>query len=158
TGYIRSLAGAQMAPAQFMLEALRYHFSKEYDAHQRKREASMQRAIRRILTSNFDGLEFRTNITLRVDGRALTDIDLVVIDKLLGNIFVVQLKYQDLYGGDYRSERAKSERLLSETAKWLAATEQWLSPDSHEQIKPALGLQKSFKVSRIYRLVLTRHF
>lgn len=57
TGYVRSLAGAQMAPAQFMLDALRFHFSREYDAHQHKRERSMQRAMARLLDEDFSGLE-----------------------------------------------------------------------------------------------------
>lgn len=158
TGYIRSLAGAQMAPAQFMLEALRYHFPREYDQHQRKREASMQRALARILDADFGGLDYRQNITLRVEGRTLTDIDLVVTDNSFGVIFLVQLKFQDLYGGDLRAERTRSERLLAEADRWLSAVEKWLASVGHDRIKSALRLPKKFEISQVYRLIVTRHF
>lgn len=158
TAYIRSLAGSQMAPAQFMLEALRHHFPGEYDTHQRKREASMQRAIERLLSENFGALEYRRNINLRADGQPVTDIDLVVIEKLFGTVLIVQLKYQDLYGGDFRAEGTRSERLLNEAVRWLSATGTWLSSAGEDRFKSAIGLRKRFHISKVYRLILTRHF
>lgn len=156
TGFIRSLAGARQSPAHFLLSSLRHHFPKEYDRRQREREASMQRALQRELTKAFDNLAYRTNITVRRDGRSLTDIDLVVIDRTYGSVFLVQLKFQDLYGADVRAWGSRSHRLKEESMKWLQVLKEWMA--NPKRVRSDLRLAKDINIRNIYRVIVARHY
>jgi hypothetical protein len=56
TSVFRCLAGAQESPIQILLNGLRHHFPDDYNSNQQTREASIQRAIKRILRDSFEGL------------------------------------------------------------------------------------------------------
>lgn len=157
-GFISSIAGAQRSPAQFLLSSLRYHFPREYDKNQRRREASMQKALSKELDASFKGLEYRTNITIRGSGRTLTDIDLVVVDRTFGTLLLVQLKFQDLHGSDVRVAGTRSKRLRDEAERWLQVTKGWLAKKDDGRLHSSLGLPRSQKIRHIYRLVIARHY
>jgi hypothetical protein len=156
--FIRCLTGARTMPVQFLLDSLRYHFTSDYDKHQQSREKSMQTAIKRVLNDGFVGLEYLENIKIRLNGRVLTDIDLVVSEKTTGTVFLCQLKYQDLYGADLHSKHIRTARLKDQIIHWLSSLDDWLNTAGEESIKASLHLRKSFPSLNVYRLVISKHY
>lgn len=158
TGLIRCIAGARNSPMQFLLDSLRYHFPRDYDKNQQSREASLQTAIKGVLNEGFAGLRFHENIKVRLDGRELTDIDLVVIEEATGTVILCQLKYQDLYGADLHSMHVRTTRLKEQTAKWLAALNKWMDTAGTAGLKASLRLPGSYAVSTVHRLIISKHY
>lgn len=157
-GIIRCLTGAHTNPLQFLLDSLRHHFPADYDRNQLSREKSMQNAIKRVLNEGFDGLEYLENIKIRLDGRVLTDIDLVVTEKETGTIFLSQLKHQELYGSDLHAKHVRSARLKDQITKWLSSLEDWIGTVGEAGIRASLRLPRSFPALSVYRLVICRHY
>lgn len=150
--------GAASNPMQFLLNSLRHHFPREYDRHQQTREASMQAAIRRVLDEAFAGLTYRDNIKVRVGGRELTDIDLVVMEEKTGVVLLCQLKHQDLYGADLRSAHNRLNRLKDQVSHWLKALDEWTSLAGDSGIRSALRLDRRFPPVRLFRVIVSRHY
>ncbi|WP_290641861.1 hypothetical protein, partial [Aquabacterium sp.] len=157
-GFIHCPAGARGEPLRFLLESLRHHFPKDYDRNQTSRERALQQAVRRILSKSFSGLEFRENIKAKVDGKLLTDIDLVVIEKDSGTVLLCQLKHQDPYGTSIHAERTRGERLVKETLSWLDAAQTWLGSIGLEGLPQVLRADFPLREDGIYKLVIARHF
>lgn len=157
-GLIRCLTGAHSNPMQFLLDSLRHHFPGDYDKHQRSREKSMQTATKRILNEGFTGLKYLENIKVRLDGRVLTDIDLVVTEEVTGTIFLCQLKHQELYGSDLHAKHARTTRLKDQVKRWFASLDDWIGAEGEAGIRASLQLPKSFPPLSVYRLVISRHY
>jgi hypothetical protein len=145
-------------PMQFLLDSLRHHFPRDYDRNQRGRERSMQLAVRRVLDDAFPGLEYRDNVRIRLDGRTLTDVDVVVLEPATGAILLVQLKHQDIYGMDIHSRHARGARLKQQSERWLAALGEWIDRSGDREIASSLRLPRNFPTPAIYRVILARHF
>lgn len=157
-GFIRCLTGVRTSPMQFLLDSLRHHFPGDYDRNQQSREKSLQIAIKRVMNDGFAGLEYLENIKIRLDGRELTDIDLVVTEVTTGTVFLCQLKYQDLYGADIHSRHIRTTRLKDQTSRWLASVQDWMGKVGDSGIRASLRLSKSFPLSSIYRVVISKHY
>ena len=157
-GFIRCITGARSEPMRFLLEALRHHFPLDYDRNQRSREGSFQRAIKRILGEAFSKLEFRDNLKAKVNGKLLTDIDLVVVEKTTGVVLLCQLKWQDVYGFNFHAERVRGERLVDQAEDWLVAVDTWLKQVGVDGLRGNLRLGDDFPVLNIHRLVIAKHF
>lgn len=157
-GFIRCLVGARSEPVRFLLESLRYHFPKDYDNNQRSREGSLQRAVKRILGRAFAGLDFNENLKVKLDGRVLTDIDLIVIERATGLVLLCQLKHQDLYGFNLHAERIRGERLVKQARDWSISLDHWLERVGTEGLRRALQLDDDFPTLEIHRLVIAKHF
>ena len=157
-GFIRCLTGAHSEPIRFLLESLRHHFQKDYDKNQCTREQSMQRAVRRVLTDAFEGLDFRENIKVRLDGNVLTDIDFTVLEERTGVVILCQLKHQELYGFNLHAKHIRTERLKSQVGSWLTAIDQWRSAVGEKGVRNSLRISKSFPILRVYRLVISKHY
>lgn len=125
-GFIPCLTGAHSNPMQFLLNSLRYHFPGDYDRHQQKREKSMQTAIKRVLNEGFVGLNYLENIKVRLYGRVLTDIDLIVTEEDTGTVFLCQLRHQELYGSDIHAKHVRTKRLKDQVNSWLASLDFWI--------------------------------
>lgn len=157
-GFIRCLAGARSEPVRYLLEALRYHFPKDYDRNQRSREGSLQRAVKRILGKAFTDLEFHENLKAKAAGKLLTDIDLVVVEKSTGIVLLCQLKHQDLYGFNLHAERTRGGRLVEQAQEWLVAVDGWLQQVGQEGLRGSLRIRNGFPALQVYRLVIAKHF
>ena len=157
-GFIRCLTAIHSNPMLFLLDSLRHHFPDDYDRHQQTREKSMQVAIRRVLNECFIGLEYLENIKIKLDGRMLTDIDLVVIEENTGTVFLCQLKYQELYGADLHAKHIRTTRLKEQVNRWLASIDEWISAVGEAGIRNSLRLPKSFPPLDVYRLVISKHY
>ena len=150
-GFIRCLMGAKSEPVRFLLEALRHHFSKEYDRNQGSRESSFQRAAKRILGNAFKDLEFYENLKIKAAGKMLTDIDLVVVEKATGVVLLCQLKHQELYGFNLHAEHIRGGRLVKQAQQWLVAVDGWL-----EQVGPG-GLRAALRLPSLSDILCVRH-
>lgn len=157
-GFIRCLTATRSNPMLFLLNSLRYHFPGDYDKHQQTREKSMQTAIKRALNRSFAGLKYLENIRARLDGRMLTDIDLVVTEEDTGTVFLCQLKYQELYGSDLHAKHVRTTRLKEQINRWLASLDDWVGAVGEAGIRTSLQLPKSFPPLTVYRLVISRHY
>ena len=155
---IRSQAGAHAAPGQFLLNALRYHFPRDYDRHQTMRETAMQCAIRRVLDGVYRRLEYRNNIVIKSGRDQLTDLDLVIAEQVSGIVLLVQIKHQDPYGMDIHSRQLRTERLKGQTVRWLASTSAWIEMTTEAQRRQTLQLRKSFPKIRMSRVIVARHY
>lgn len=157
-GCIRCLTGKHGNPLQFLLDSLRHHFPRDYDRHQQLREKSMQTATKRILNEGFTGLEYLENIKIKLDGRMLTDIDLVVTEESTGTVFLCQLKHQELYGSDLHTKHVRTTRLKEQVRRWFASIDDWVGVEGEAGIRASLRLPKSFPPLSVYRLVISRHY
>lgn len=157
-GFIRCQTAAHSDPMHFLLDALRHHFPKEYDAHQRTREGAMQAAVKRVLDDAIDGLEYRPNIKIRVAGKLLTDIDLVVAEASTGAVLLIQLKHQDLYGTDIHSRNIRTDRLKEQTGRWLDSTKAWVDAVDAAEVRSVLRLPHAFPDPELHRIIVTRHY
>lgn len=159
TGVIRALFGAHSEPVRYLLESLRFHYPKDYDRNQAGREASSQRAIRRVLNEAFQDLDYLENVKMRLNGRVLSDIDLVVLDRKTGTVLLFQLKHQELYGSDLHSKLVRNKRLRNQVRDWMSTVDSWVSTLGLEGVKKALQLKKGWSQDfQIFRIVISRHF
>lgn len=155
---VRSLAGGQISPVGFLMKSLRYHFPREYDKHQRTREASMQRALQRVLDHAISGLEYRQNIRVRSGRANETDVDLTILDRPSGIIVLCQLKAQDPFGLDMKAEYSRTGRLNAQVERWLATVQSWIDRQGEAGLRAALRLGKDFKVTKVYRLIVCANY
>jgi hypothetical protein len=158
TSVVHSVSGAQLDPIGFLLSSLRYHHPRDYDRHQRSREAAMQASIKRLVGGALPSVELRGNITLRAGGRKVTDIDLVAFDPRSGTALLFQLKHQDRYAGDMRKRGSRSARLVSETERWLRNVREWLAATDAQQLSAALRLGRGQTVKTVRFVAVSRHF
>lgn len=157
-GFIRCLAGARSEPVRYLLEALRHHFPLDYDRNQHSREGSLQKAIKRILGKAFTHLDFQDNLKVKMAGKFLTDIDLVVIEKNTGIVLLCQLKHQDLYGFNLHAEKIRGERLVGQTQEWLIAVDRWLEQIGMDGLRHSLRLGNDVPTLQVHQLVISKHF
>ncbi len=159
TGVIRALFGAHSEPVRYLLESLRFHYPEDYDRNQAGREASSQRAIRRVLNEAFQDIDYLENVKMRLNGRVLSDIDLVVLDRKTGTVLLFQLKHQELYGSDLHSKLVRNKRLRNQVRDWMSTIDSWVSTLGLEGVKKALQLKKGWSQDfQIFRIVISRHF
>jgi hypothetical protein len=157
-GFVHCLAGARTEPMQYLLDSLRHHFPQDYARNQQTREKAMQSACKRVLNECFRDLEYRENIKIRLHGRALTDIDLVVLEASTGTVLLCQLKHQELYGADLHSREIRTKRLREQVPHWFDALDDWSGIVGEAGVRASLRLKKSFPALCIKRLVISRHY
>lgn len=158
TSVFRCLAGAQESPIQIVLNGLRHHYPDDYNANQQTREASFQRAIERILRGSFGGLVFKRNVTLKDQGRDLTDIDLVVAEESSNTALLFQIKAQDSYGSELNARLNRSKRFAEESRRWVDVTKGWLSRMENQELRSRFGMRRSPKALNVHLVVLSRFF
>jgi len=158
TAWVKSAAGARIAPMEFLLNSLRSHFPTEYDRNQQTREQAMKTALRRVLSEAVPDLTFLDSIKIREAGRILTDIDFIAVERSTGSVLLFQLKHQDRYGADMRRRTNRSAKLKEETSGWLEVVRKWLQNTSAADKASVLRFPKGTVPSELRILVLTRHF
>jgi hypothetical protein len=140
----------------FLLRSLRHRFPRDYDTHQKAREGSMQRALAGLMSESFPGFESRTNITIRMDDRILTDIDFVMIDSHYGDVILCQFKFQDSYGADVRAGESRMNRFRDESLGWLSTIDRWIA-SGESAMRSALRLPRKHQITRTRKLIVGRH-
>lgn len=156
TQYIRSIRGVLEEPFGFMLYNLRNQYSKEWDKNANQRE----RYFRNQLYGLFTSTRFRCvshPVRIERNGRVITDIDAVIIDKENGEIGLFQLKWQDPSGFSPFSLRSKRANYNKETEQWLSAIQQWIADSSDKDIAARIGVPARYiRKQNIHLFVLGR--
>ncbi|NNH84468.1 hypothetical protein HLH89_26035 [Rhizobium laguerreae] len=155
-GIVKCLAG-RYRQMEFLLNALRRAYPRECDAYQQLREASFQSGVEGLLGSSFPDLEMRRNIKLRKKGRELTDVDLMIIDRQQGHLLLIQLKFQDSAGGDFRVEASRMGRFRDESVRWLDTVAGWLDSTDEQTLRSTFRIPRGVRINRVRKLVLGRH-
>lgn len=157
---IKSLAGLNGSPFEYLLRSLRHAYPRDYDKNQNKREASMVRAVTRTLHAVNPRLIFMKGVKIRGNGNVLTDIDFSAWDASAGELILFQLKHQDPFGSDMKQRRNRSGKLKGEVEKWFSTIEEWINKTRIDSIKSSLRIKKSthLEKSDIYKIVLTKNF
>jgi len=112
------------------------------------------KAVREVLPE----LEYRGNIKLRQNGKMLTDLDLVIVERSSDRVVLVQLKHQDPYGADLATTLARTGRLNQQVGDWLRKVRSWLSAASPSEVRATLRLPSGSSPPKVSLLVLTRHY
>ncbi|NEG94507.1 hypothetical protein [Leclercia adecarboxylata] len=152
------IAARYSSPLQYLHDSLRFHFSKDYDKQQQSQEQVLQRAIKNVLNNSFDYLEYQENIKIKENGKTLTDIDMVVIEKNTGIVFLCQLKHQELYGADLHAKHIRTTRLKKQASSWLASVNSWLNNTTEKELRKSLQITKHVQKLTIYKLFITKHY
>jgi hypothetical protein len=155
---IRCQAAAKQDPMHFLLFSLRHHFQREYDGHQRAREAAMQSGIKRILNGLLPNLKYHENVKLKRGGQILTDVDLVVLEEDTGTALLLQLKHQDLYGMDIHSMNIRGARLKEQAERWLSVVKDWTTQKEEHVIRSSLKISIGAAPIQLHRLIVARHY
>lgn len=155
-GIVKCLAG-RYRQMEFLLNALRRAYPRECNTYQQLREASFQTAVEDLLGSSFPNLEMRRNIRLRQEGRELTDVDLTIIDRQQGHLLLIQLKFQDSAGGDFRVEASRLGRFRDESVRWLDTLAGWLNSTDEQTLRSTFRIPRGTRINRVRKLVLGRH-
>lgn len=158
TAWITSTSTVQLGAMRFLLDSLRYNFSKDYDRNQQGREGSMQRALQRLLGEYLPGIKCVANVKLRANGKVRTDIDFIAADEVNGTALLFQFKHQDHYGGDMKRRSTRSARLRKEFAHWISAVRTWSDESDAATFSSALQLRKDFARQKVRFVAIGRHF
>lgn len=152
------IAARYSSPLQYLHDSLRFHFSKDYDKQQQSREQVLQRAIKGVLNESFSNLQYQENIKIKENGKTLTDIDLVIVEKSTGIVFLCQLKHQELYGADLHAKHVRTTRLKKQASDWLTSMNNWLNSITEIELRKSLQITKHVPKLTIYKLFITKHY
>jgi hypothetical protein len=89
------------------------------------------------------------------DGSNLTDVDAAVIDRKMGDLCLVQLKWPDIYGRSL-AERESRRSNLAKANDWVARVHSWISGRTSAEVCKALQLPCGGD-RPVSLLVLSRH-
>ncbi|HCR3762817.1 TPA: hypothetical protein ON737_003860, partial [Morganella morganii] len=152
------IAARYSSPLQYLHNSLRFYFIKDYDKQQQSREQVLQRAIEAALNKSFSNLQYQENINIKENGKILTDIDLVVVEKNTGVVFLCQLKHQELYGADLHAKYVRTTRLKKQASDWLTSINNWLNSITEIKLRKSLQITKHVPKLKIYKLFITKHY
>jgi hypothetical protein len=127
SSFIRLRSGALDNPYGVLRKSLSIAFPRDYSRAQSGRERHQIEIIAAGVARRFPDLQMATNIKIRRSGNVLTDIDVMLLDLDREEIYFIQLKHQDPYGGRLDIRRARKEKLLVEVSNWINAIKTWLT-------------------------------
>ena len=153
---IRSICGCLDRPFEFMLDALRYNYPKEWDSNTKLREEE----FRKDLYDFFDAetnIKIDRGIVVNEKGKTVTDIDGCILDRITGDIAFIQLKWQDLVYGSNKILLSKKCNFEKKTNEWILAIKDWLKDVPEKKLANYLGVSiKAIDKSKIKLFVIGR--
>lgn len=155
--YIRSIRGFLDGAFEFVLFKLREFYRNDWDKNVNVRE----QVFREHLYGLFDDSRFSCvnhAILIENNGRASTDIDAAVVDKVTGEIALFQLKWQDPTAYSSFALRSKADNYYTQTDQWVTIIRKWLDNCTEGELASKLGVKKKYiRKDRILLFVLGRH-
>ncbi|EFJ5498415.1 hypothetical protein A3437_001982 [Escherichia coli] len=88
----------------------------------------------------------------------ITGIDLVVVEKSTGIVFLCQLKHQELYGADLHAKHVRTTRLKKQASDWLTSMNNWLNSITEIELRKSLQIKKHVPKLTTYKLFITKHY
>jgi hypothetical protein len=156
---LRSMAGSLGNPFSFLLRRLKALHESDYRREHLRREGVFRDQLYQVLPS--EGLiKVDRPVNLTQGRNVTTDLDGVVLDPRTGTLALIQLKWQDPFGGSMPERRSKQRNLQADCENWLRAVQQWLSDNGYEELFNRLQVRRSqkFTVRRVLYFVLGRFF
>lgn len=159
SSYLRLRTGAVDNPYVVMRKSLSHFFHRDYSRAQQNQEVRQIEIIEAGINRRFPSLQIANNINIRINGRVLTDIDVIILDLDRAEVYFVQLKHQDSYGNRLKTRQSRKQKLLEETESWLIALDGWLNGADLIGFMKDIGLKvrKSIEQLRPKLLVVSMH-
>lgn len=149
--------GSLLNPFSGTVRQLRSIYRKHWDGGVDGREP----IFRRDLCQAFPAPRFlvpENGFELRgPDGRVLTDIDAVILDRKTGSLALVQLKWYDIYGRSLRERASRRTNLLEKGNEWVGKVSDWCAGRSAAAVAKALHLEGGRSDRRPEIFVVARH-
>lgn len=144
TQCVRSIRGFMDRPFDFMLYSLKSNHPKEWDRNTNYREQFFRSQIYSIFNdSRFICID-RPVVIKGTDGRTITDLDAVIIDKQSKQTALFQLKWQDPTNDTVFSLKSKAENYINSTRTWVNQVLHWIATSSNEEIARVLNVKKQY--------------
>lgn len=157
TQYIRSIRGFLDRPFEFLFYYLKNNFPKEWSKNSNEREQIFREDLYNLFN---DEKYVCINHPVKIkdkNGRIITDIDSLIIDKSSKCIALFQLKWQDMTRDSAFSLKSKMQNYNDKTNKWVQDVIMWINNSSEEEIAKQLSVNKhQLKKSDIYLFVIGR--
>lgn len=130
---------------------------KEWD----KNTSSRENEFRTQIYSFFDNKRYicinHPIVIKGTDGKTLTDLDAVIVDRQTMQTAIFQLKWQDPTNDTIFSLRSKAENYLSTTRTWVNQVCHWIQISSDTEIARVLNVKKQYiRNEEIYLFVIGR--
>ncbi|WP_313166810.1 hypothetical protein [Massilia oculi] len=146
-GYLCTQKGPIDNPYWYLTDKLKVRYAKQWHvsaADVTVREAVFQNDLERLFSRPAYAIG-KSNVKLkRADGSVATDIDATVFERASNTIYLFQLKWPDVYAGDWRPRESRARHLRDDGDKWIKEVNDWLArmwPVSAPAVLSALDLQ-----------------
>ncbi len=155
--YLFSLAGAQILPYELLLRRLREEHPSDYFRHVDQREADFREDLRWVLPIRRVHYAVKP-ISLRSNGKVVTDVDSTVLVKTTGTLGLFQLKWQDPFGTDVRERRSRMTNLVPAANRWIQTVSDWIATHGADALVKCCQFTGDVpKVSRVVLFVIGRY-
>ena len=131
TQYIRSICGCLDHPFSFLFDGLREAYPRDWDENTNLREAEFRKDLYDLF-SNDHTIFFDSPLIIKEGSRTISDIDACMADKISGEIFFFQLKWQDFPYTSNQKTLSRKRNFEEKTMKWVEVINQWI-----KQVPPA---------------------
>lgn len=143
----------------FMLGELRRRYPDDWDRATNLREA----VFRRELYAAFPPSRMLTiegSVKLRKNGKTVTDVDAVVLDRRSGTLGLFQLKWQDFFGDSMKQRESRKKNFLLGANKWVDAVDWWTRGRTMLEVGERFGMSRddADRIRRLRLFVVGRNF
>ena len=123
-----------------LVAGLRRKYRKDWDDAVNLREAKFQTDLYELFPGD-DYVVGRENVRIRrANGRMETDIDATLFEKSTKCLYLLQLKWLDVFAHNLRERQSKLSNLLDKGNKWVDQVSQWSETTPRSEILDRLGL------------------
>jgi hypothetical protein len=155
--FISPVSGFLVEPFQCMLRNLRATWRQDWDRNVNEREALFRCDLFRLLPQDCL-IKIPKSVSLKKNGKKLTDVDAVVVDKRNGVLGLFQLKWQDAFGHSMRERGAKLANFYREVETWIETVSSFLAGTSQEEIDRTFGLRNRSQPAKCRLFIVSRYF
>jgi hypothetical protein len=131
--------GLEINPFLFLLRDLQHKYPKEWFDIANNRERRWREELNDIFRTP-RWTTAKTSMTLRDQGRVVTDLDAVVYDQARNEIGLFQLKWQQPVGARGRARKSAAKNIVTESNKWITAVTSWLAVYGASALLQRLGV------------------
>jgi len=156
---IRTMKGALANPFSFIMKEVRRKFQYEWDRSVDEREVRFRNEFLELLAS-IPGIVGAIDPLIIKEGKKVkTDIDAIFFNIKTGSLALIQLKWQDPFGGLSERYSRKSNFILNGN-KWVQSVSDWIAEVGPPGVLKATRLDqvKGLKLNTIHLFVVGRYF
>lgn len=148
--------GALLNPCAGLVRQLKKIYRADWDHGVDGRESVFRTELQQLFPAPRYDIPQRGFRLRRSNGKELTDVDAVILDRQTGSLVLVQLKWHDIFG---RSLRERNSRLLNllKANDWVDRVAGWISDRSAAEIASVLGVGTAAGDKAPQLLVIARH-